>query len=120
MITLDELDDGKFNLFSAFTENLSKHVEKAGGGILQQQTVSRHQGAQVELNSQVTCSWNRLSPQGTGGLVHRLLFHFIEHQILPINRADTTTWPHFNISNLCWWLLIASLAESRITTETCL
>lgn len=47
LITLDELEDGKFNLFRIFTKSLPKYTEKVGDQSPQKQTVSWRQDAQA-------------------------------------------------------------------------
>lgn len=47
LITLDELEDGKFNLFRIFTKSLPKYIEKVGDQSPQKQTVSWRQDAQA-------------------------------------------------------------------------
>lgn len=47
LITLDELQDGKFNFFCIFTKSLPKCIEKVGDRSPQKQTVSWQQVAQA-------------------------------------------------------------------------
>lgn len=47
LITLAELEDGKFNLFQVFTKSLPKYIEKVGDQSPQKQTVSWQQDAQA-------------------------------------------------------------------------